>query len=121
MKNHGGKRKGAGRTEEISLMTQMSLTLRVAELMRSRGIRSISSAMRILEMKGELPKQVKNQNTQQNASQRYKSYLKYLTPKLLDPRIRKTLMHSSRDGIISLIPKEIPKFTPKNIKKYRTK
>lgn len=116
MNQHGGKRKGAGRKEEISLMIQMSLMLRVAEIMRSRGIVSMSSALRILEKYGELPKLASDKRSRKTGDQRYKSYLKYLTPKLFDPRIRNVLLNAKREGIISLIPLQIPKYVPKNKK-----
>lgn len=119
MKSHGGKRKGAGRKEEISLMIQMSLMLRVAEIKRGRGFISNSSALRILEKNGELPKQSVNKKNIQN--EQYKSYLKYLTPKHLDPKIKKILLETRREGIVSLIPKEIPKYTPKSPKKLSKK
>ncbi len=98
---HGGRRVNAGRKTEITLMTQMSLALRVADLMRGEPGISRNGALRVLHQQKALP---------------YgddKSYCRYLTPGRLNPEIARVLSTAQREGIVTCIPLEILRYQSK--------
>jgi hypothetical protein len=108
MPTHGGKRKNAGRKEEVTLMTKMQITINVADTQRKYPHFSESRALQQLEIEGKLPdSQTKNNNSAKKKTSLASRYKRYLTPKELPPKIKSVLKKTERTGIVSTIPTDI--------------